>query len=232
MDSVHRLLVQSPRVLGWVQDSYGNWQWKEPKGPEYNWDDNNYNPYVDNKPFRSKDIVEGFPEYNLNDLEGDYNPIDWAYYFDYILNLFFIVLPYVALSSAAIFYNLGFNVLWNDFWAQGNWWLVTNTLILMITLFVGLLEFLELPIWLHSFHGTRLVTGMFCILYNFIFFIMFLEWYDMLYIINDKSDYDFFTIYLNMFLAYNIAMNWPQTVVNFLILFKELSIEWFRFLNP
>jgi hypothetical protein len=155
------------------------------------------------------DIFEGYPEYDLADLEGDYNPVDWAYYFQYIINFIFIVLPYMMFASICIGYNLWFNIVWNEFWAEGNYWLLLNTMNLILTSFVGLLEFTELPIWLHAGHVIRLLFALFAVLYNFWYFIFVLEWYDMLYIIGDKSDYDFFTVYLNMFLAYNMVMNFP-----------------------
>ena len=45
----------------------------------------------------------------------------------YILNFFLIGLPYTLYCFFGIGYNLWFNIMWGDWWAQGNLWLTANT---------------------------------------------------------------------------------------------------------
>lgn len=53
----------------------------------------------------------------------------------------------------------------------------------------------------------------------------------MLYVIDDKSSYDFITVFINAFLGYNIVMHWSIIPINNFIIAKEISMEFFQFLR-
>ena len=85
----------------------------------------------------------------------------------------------------------------------------------------------ELPIWLVSFRFFRFWSFVAAIVYNIVFVLMGFEWWDMLYLTGDKSHYDFFEIFINMFLGYNIILHFTIIPVNSFIILKETSMEFF-----
>ena len=89
----------------------------------------------------------------------------------------------------------------------------------------------ELPIWLRTFRGFRFWSGISAVVYTFAYFVAVFDWYDMLYIIDDKSEYDFVTIFINMFLGFNIVLHVTAIPINFFIIAKEISMHWFQFLR-
>ena len=89
----------------------------------------------------------------------------------------------------------------------------------------------ELPIWLRTFRGSRFWSAIAAILYTTVYIANLFEWYDMLYIVNDKSSYDFVTIFINMCLGYNIVLHFSVIPINVFIVMKELSMHWFQFLK-
>ena len=107
-----------------------------------------------------------------------------------------------------------------------------NTGYLMINYLIACAEAFEYPLFMHSFHVTRLLVVSAALAYDVAFIACVIEWANQLYLVGDKSEYDFFTVYINMLLGYNIAMHWPQVVVGTFIIFKETSMEFWQFLNP
>ena len=48
----------------------------------------------------------------------------------------------------------------------------------------------------------------------------------------DKSNYDVTSVLWNMFLGYNVIMHFPVMILNFFVIIKELSLEFFGFFDP
>jgi hypothetical protein len=140
--------------------------------------------------------------YDQDDLDGaDY--IDYIDYYRYMINLVFVALPWAVVSIACVGWNLYFNANWNEMWAGGNVWLMANTFYILFQGFASVMLAFELPIWLRTFRTTRFWSFVFATVYNLVFFTLALEWWDMLYIVNDKSSYDFVDIFINTCLGYN-----------------------------
>ena len=151
--------------------------------------------------------------------------------YTYIINIALVALPYLAFGGSGVAYNLWFNIDWNKFWAEGNWWLVSNSAYMVFTFLFGLADLLEIPMMM-PFHLTRLSVLSFGYFYNLVFYFCIFEWYDMLYLITDKTSYDFFTVYVNMLLGFHIVLHFPTVILNNMIMFKEITMEFFQFLNP
>ena len=108
---------------------------KNEKEPKYNLDEgtHEYNPYGKdgNNDIKMADLTDELPEYDLNDLQGDYNPLDYFLYYRYAINAVFVALPWITVALSMLFYNLYFNIAWNKFWASGNFYLVVNSLYML-----------------------------------------------------------------------------------------------------
>ena len=125
------------------------------------------------------------------------------------------------------FYNIYFNIAWNKFWASGNAYLILNTIYLFIQVVNSIGVIFELPIWLRAIRVTRILSFLSAIAYNAFFIVSALEWYDQIYIVTDKSQYDFVTIMSNMLLGYNMILHSSIIPVNLVIILKEISLNFY-----
>jgi hypothetical protein len=157
---------------------------------------------------------------------------DYFEYFRYIFNIVFIAIPWFVLSLGLLVLNIYMNIDWNEWWGEGNAWLIVNTVYFAIQFFISNLLALELPIFVRAFRITRFVSIWSGVLYIVVYFIAMFEWYDMLYLVTDKTTYDFVTIIVNMVLGYNLVLHVPILPVLVFIIFKEATMEFFQFLNP
>ena len=164
------------------------------------------------------------------DIWDDPNIIDWVNYFKYLINLIFIVIPYAFIVFLCIGWNLWFNIAWNYVWAKGNVFLIVNTVYLIFQSIHSFLVAMEYPLWMRTFRITRLVSLTSAIIYSIIQISFMYEWYQELYLNNDKSNYDFMSVMWNMYLAYNVILHISILPVNCFIIIKELSLEFFQFL--
>lgn len=175
-------------------------------------------------------MYEGLPHYDRDDIQ-DATVVDMLDYYRYLLNVIFVALPWTVVDLMCIVWNLYFNAKWNEFWAGGNAWLMFNTIYILLQGIASFMLAFELPIWLVSFRVFRFWSFVAATAYNFIFFCLAMEWWDMLYIVSDKSHYDFVDIFINMCLGYNIILHFTIIPINFFIIGKEISMEYFQFLR-
>ena len=92
-----------------------------------------YDPYKDpDSHIEEEDFGRGLPDYDVErDLGDDEDIWDYLVYFKYLFNIVFIVCPMAFFEVIFIAYNLFFNIAWNDWWANGNIWLLVNTFYLI-----------------------------------------------------------------------------------------------------
>ena len=124
-------------------------------------------------------------------------------------------------------YNVYFNIAWNKIWASGNAYLVMNTVYLFIQVFNSIPLIFELPIWLRAFRVTRILSFISAIAYNAFYLLCALEWYDQFYFVTDITQYTYLTIMVNMLLGYNMILHSSIIPVNFAIIAKEISLNFF-----
>ena len=78
---------------------------------------------------------------------------------------------------------------------------------------------------------TRFISFWSGLFYVSSYIIAIFEWYDQLYLISDKSNYDFVTIAINAVIGYNMILHSEVAVVCLFIILKEISMEFFHFLG-
>lgn len=224
-----------PVVDYWYIDENGDYVYEyEPSYYDYDYDDNQddyYDPYENDNSFEWKDTWEGLPEYDSNTLDENASWVDYLEYYRYILDIGFIGIPWTIVSVLCMGWNLWFNIAWNEVWAGGNFWLVFNTVYIMIQGIASIMLAFELPIWLRVFRGMRFWSAAAAVIYSVVYIVNIFEWYDMLYFVEDKSTYDFVTIFMNMCLGYNIVLHSTVIPINLFIVFKEISMGFFQFLK-
>ena len=72
-------------------------------------------------------MTDELPEYDLDDLKGDTNPLDYLSYYRFALNALLVALPWSEVALSCLGYNIYFNIAWNKIWASLNSYLVFNT---------------------------------------------------------------------------------------------------------
>lgn len=80
---------------------------------------------------------------------------------------------------------------------------------------------------MRAYRVTRILSFLTAIFYNFFYILSAIEWYDQIYLVSDKSNYDFVTIMINMLLGYNLILHSSVAIVNFAIILKEFSLNFF-----
>ena len=201
----------------------------------YYYYDPNYNPYYEgDHQFGWNDFTDGFPNYKEDDLKDADSKhwFEYIYYFRYIFDLVFIAIPWFIFSLATVGWNWYINIDWNRFWAEGNLWLIFNTIFLMAQTWHSWMLAFEIPIYLRAFRATRYFAVINSVLYIWFYLIVVLIWVDQLYVVTDKESYDFMTVYVNMLLGYDMVIHAANIPVCFFIILKEISMEFFQFLNP
>ena len=202
--------------------------------PEYYKDDsdNYYDPYENDNDFGGNDMYEGLPQYDRDDLDANATWFDYMEYYKYALDVALVGIPWTIIAVLCIAWNLWFNYAWNEVWAGGNFWLMFNTVYIVSQGIASIMLAFELPIWLRTFRGSRFWSSVAAVVYTVIYVANIFEWYDMLYIVQDKSSYDFATIFINMCLGYNIVLHSTIIPINIFIITKEITMQWFQFLKP
>ena len=199
----------------------------------YGRDDDRYDPYKDSsRGFEVEDLYDELPAYDPeNDLGDDATLLDDAEYYKWGLNLWLVAVPWIIFGGLMVTWNLWFNADWNRIWAEGNFWLMSNTAYIVVQYLASILVIVELPVYLRAFRITRLWAFFSAIIYTLFYFASAFEWYDMLYIVTDKSQYDFVTIFVNMFLGYNLVLHSSVIPINIAIIIKELTLNFFSLID-
>lgn len=165
-------------MQNWQYGDDGYYYWD----PEYyyEFDDSNGDSYATDWSWES--FGGGFPEYAQEDIDaiGD-DPDHWfeaIYYFRYLFDLVFIVLPWFIFSLAAIGFNWFVNIEWNNWWAEGNLWLIYNTIFLELFTLHSLCLAIEWPAYLRFFRLLRWFMVWHSFWYVFFYFCAVAVWTD------------------------------------------------------
>ena len=94
----------------------------------------------------------------------------------YLVNFFLIGIPYAFYCVFGVAYNLWFNIVWGDWWAQGNLWLLVNTFYIVSQSIFSMIVMFEVPFIMKYTKFFRFCSLMSAIGYNLIYFMMTVDW--------------------------------------------------------
>jgi len=156
----------------------------------------------------------------------------WVYQMRYIFNCIFIGVPISVLLVAANVWNIYFNIVINQYWADANLFLISQTItLLFLSLHSSLIVF-ETQGYMQYFKLFRFLVCGFVVIYTLLYFLGFYEWYRMLYLEDEKKKtYNIVSLMWNIILGYNVIVHFTFIPVNAFILVKELSLEFFSFVR-
>lgn len=124
-------------------------------------------------------------------------------------------------------WNLWLNIAANDWWAEGNVFLVYNTVYLLIQCFLSMWLAFEIPTWLKHMKAIRFLSMVAANVYNIVFFLSILKWVSMIWW-EDNSNANIMTLLVNMNIGYNLIVHWSIIPINLAIVSKEISMEFIQ----
>jgi len=114
-----------------------------------------------------------------------------------------------------------FNIVYNQWWAEGNAYLIYNTYYLFVQAFLSLWLVAEIPTWMKHFKAVRFISMVLAHVYNFIYLISLFKWVSMIWL-EDNSKATFMKLLVNMNIGYNLILHWSIVPINLAIIFKEI----------
>jgi hypothetical protein len=162
-------------------------------------------------------------------LGGSHTLTEYLGYFRWIVNFLFVGMPWFGISIAMVIINFIFNIWLNQWWADGNAFLVLNSVYLVIQTVLSWPLVFELPFYLADFRFFRAASVLSAWVYFLVYVIVTADWIYQLYMepATEYQAYDFISVMGNMFLAYNVVFNIPILPVSVMIMLKEFTLELF-----
>lgn len=148
------------------------------------------------------------------------------YYFRWFINFIFVANPYFFFSIFMIIVNLIMNVLFNNWWAGGNFLLIFNTVYLVLQTVMSWPLVYEIPFYLQHFRFFRFFSVIAAFIYVWVYGFVMMDWLYQLYFepTSTYQEYQLFDILVNMFLAYNVVFHLHILPVNCAIFMKEFFL--------
>lgn len=105
-------------------------------------------------------------------------------------------------------------------------YLVGNTIYAYIITWLSVFVVAEIPVYMRHFKLLRFITLVAGIIYNILYWGSVADFLALLFYY-DKQTFDIFYLMEAMFLGYNIVLHFPITIVNAMIIAKEIILEMF-----
>ena len=155
----------------------------------------------------------------------------WLEVFAYIINIWVIAIPFTVLGFACLLFNIFMNIDYNRGWAEGNVWLMLNTMFIILQYTVALPLIYEDQSWLKHAKFIRLLALMSATLYNTIYFLFAWKFWAMIHsFANGDTNPDYFEMFVAMTIIYNLIVHASVVPINVVIMLKEFSMEFYQFL--
>ena len=155
--------------------------------------------------------------------------------FKWIINMWVVGVPWVFVIAVIGFWNLYVNISWNKWWAEGNFFLMGNTLYIITQALVSIPLMFEIPSLLKFIKPFRVLSLLSAIVYNVMFVASVADFF---YIgsAEDKNDFEdegqfFGDAFLSLFIFYNLVENFPIVFINFGIMIKEATLPFFQLIT-
>ena len=153
----------------------------------------------------------------------------WLNYYRWAVNFFMVGLPYLLVASICVAFNLWFNIYLNDWWAEGNIYLMVNSLYSILLVQMSLIVVFEIPILLENIKPLRVFALLSSIAYNIIYAAFAFDVWRLFQL--EDGEFTDFDILFTFFLLYNLVMNAGNFILSTAIITKEISLEWLQLGN-
>lgn len=148
----------------------------------------------------------------------------------WLLNMWIFAFPWCAIVFVVNVWNLYVNIFWNDYWAQGNVFLMANSAFLVMQSLVSLPLAFEFPPLLRWIKPLRLLSLSGAIVYNVLYLGSVFDFFYLADIEEDDllEDQGWGDMFLGLVIFYNLVENFPITIINSGIIIKESILPFFQ----
>jgi len=150
--------------------------------------------------------------------------------FRIVFNLVFVTIPWTITAWLLWLWNIVFNSWLNRGWAEGNLWLLGNTAFATSQTLATLPLVGEFEFYLRRMFFFRVGSLLSAIFYNFTYFFMLADWFYNIYGLTDEKieKLGALDMLMNMFFIYNSILHSGIVIVNNVIIFKEIELEFYQ----
>lgn len=141
-----------------------------------------------------------------------------------------VTIPWTCISWSLWMWNIVFNSWLNKGWAEGNFFLLGNTAFATLQTLATLPLMGEFEFYLRRMFFFRVFSLLAAWWYNFAYFFMLADWFYNIYGLNDDKieELGALDMLMNMFFIYNSILHSGIVIVNFVIIFKEIELEFYQ----
>lgn len=157
-------------------------------------------------------------------MKGDHTMWEYVSYAQWHINFYVIACPYLVIMLLLAAWNIFCNIEFNQWWAEGNAYLIINTIYLMVQGFLSFWLVAEIPTWMKHFKLVRFTSMVAAHVYNAIYLISLFKWFSMIFW-EDNSKATFMKLLVNMNIGYNLILHWSIIPINLAIISKEIIME-------
>ena len=186
-----------------------------------------FNEYVIERMTRDVEEDLEIPTYEDSEDQDFASIWQWLNYYRWVVNFFFVGLPYLLIAVLLNTYNIWFNIVLNDWWAEGNLYLMLNSLFSIILTQISLIVVFEIPMFLENIKVLRMFAFLGGVIYNFFYMLFLLETRRM----SKLEEFTNFDVVMVFFMVYNLIMNGGNFILSAAIITKEISLEWVQLGN-
>ena len=153
--------------------------------------------------------------------------------FKFFFNLVCVAIPWTIIAWLLWLWNIVFNSWLNKGWAEGNFWLLANTAFCTFQTLLTLPLVDELEYYLRRMFFLRMGSVIAAWLYNIAYLTMLADWFYNVYGLTDEKieELGALDMLMNMFFIYNSILHSGIVIVNFVIIFKELELEFYQMIK-
>lgn len=141
----------------------------------------------------------------------------------WILNLVFFAAPWIVIGFAGVIFNMYFNIAFNKIWAGGNWFLMANTLFLLLQTALSVPLVIEFPPWMRHMGLVRISSLLNAYIYNVFYFGFVIAYLVETFYESDSAleEIGVGDIMLDFFFIYNTILHSSLAIINSGIIIKE-----------
>ena len=152
----------------------------------------------------------------------------------WIINFWLTGIPYLLYCVIAVVYNLFVNIWQNNWWAEGNLFLLGNTIYLLVQSSFSMLMMFEMAFIIRWIKPLRVISVTSAFLYNVFYFFSLGNWIWEIFFA-DKSYLDdasgAIDVIWNMMIVYNLIVHFPIVPMNIAMIVKEIQMQVFQLIG-
>ena len=189
---------------------------------------------IDEEIYRdTQEVINDIPKYDWDDTKDFKGLWDYVVYYKWLINLVVVAFPWLLTAIASMVVFFYFQIKLNDGFADGNLILLGLSIYYIYQSIMSILVVFEEPTFLLYHKAERSIAFDSGIIFNVIWIIGAVKLYYALYK-EDHQDYDtddWGPIMILFFLAYVEVMTFPIALTNFVLIIKEVLLEYFQLLT-